>query len=106
MTSTSVILEDEQHKIIDDYFYDEPDLPWVPLPVHTFEQTPCNVIISQILLSGSNSGYYYCKLHSEICYCPIHHLDIIEHHHCKYNKEPEKQESKILEILNGGFSSK
>jgi hypothetical protein len=67
---SSVTLEDDQHKIIEDYFYDEPDLPWVPLPVHTFEQTPCNVIIPQIILDGSNSSYYESKLYPEI-YCPL-----------------------------------
>jgi hypothetical protein len=96
---SSVTLEDDQHKIIEDYFYDEPDLPWVPLPVHIFEQSRCKIIIiSQMILGGS-------KLHPGIYYYSIH-LDTIEHHHYKYNKEPEKHKSKILEILNGGSLSK
>jgi len=75
---TSSVTLEEQRKRIEDFFYDdEPDLSWIPLPVHTFEQTPCNVIISQIILSGSNSGYYYCKLHPEIYYSI--HLNTIEH---------------------------
>jgi hypothetical protein len=107
MTTSSVTLEEEaQRKRIKEFFYDdEPDLTWIPLPVFTFEQTsPCKVIISQMILGGSNPGYYYCKLHPEIYYSI--HLDTIEHHHYKYNKEPEKHKFKILEILNGGTSSK
>jgi hypothetical protein len=109
MTSSSITLEEEQQrKCIEGFFYDdEPNLAWIPLPVDTFEQrSSCKVIIiSQMILGGSNSGYYYCKLHPEIYYYYIH-LDTIEHHHYKYNKEPEKHKSKILDILNGRTSSK
>jgi hypothetical protein len=106
-SSSSFTLEEEaQRKCIEDFFYDEqPDLLWIPLPVHTFEQrSPCKVIIiSQMILGGSNPGYY-CKLHLEIYSI---HLDTVEHHHYKYNKQPEKRKSKILKILlNGGSSSK
>jgi hypothetical protein len=102
MTSSSVTLEEEQQrKRIEDFFYDdEPDFRWIPLPVHIFEQSRCKIIIiiSQMILCGS-------KLHPVIYYYSIH-LDTIEHHRYKYNKEREKQKSKILEILNGGSLSK
>jgi hypothetical protein len=106
MTSSSVTLEEQQRKRkrIEDFFYDEPDLTWIPLPVHTFEQSPCKVIICQMILGGRNLGYYYCKLHPEICYSID--PDTIEHYHYKYNKEPERHKFKINEILSGGPSPK
>jgi hypothetical protein len=105
MTPSVTLEKKGQRKRIEDFFYDdEPDLPRIPLPVHTFEQSPCKVIICQMILGGGNPGYYYCKQHPEIYY--FIHLDTVEHHHYKYNKEPKKLKSKILEISNAGPSSK
>jgi hypothetical protein len=56
MTTSSVALEKEQqHKRIEVLFYeDEPGLQWMPLLVHTFEQSHCKLIISLMILGGTN----------------------------------------------------
>ena len=45
---------------ITDFFYDDPTMPYAPLPAHDLDQSPCYVIID------IKDGYYYCRLHPEI----------------------------------------
>src|SRR6266487_1776299 len=42
---------------LEEFFHDEPDLPWQPLPAHTLEQSPCHPIIVK------KGKFYHCKLH-------------------------------------------
>ena len=81
---------------IEDFFYDEPGLPWKPLPKHRIEQSPCYPLIgrrnyydSKVNSTLSKIDWFYCKLHP---YVESVHLESIEHH-CKY-KEPDKHKAK------------
>jgi hypothetical protein len=76
------------------FFYDDPDLPWQPLPGHSLEGSLCYPII------GQNGKFYYCKLHPEVCNI---YLESIEHH-CKY-KDPDVHKSEILKLLSAKFSA-
>jgi hypothetical protein len=70
---------------IEDFFHDDPNLPYRSLPEHGLEDSPCHPIIEK------KGNFYCCKLHTDIqniC------LESIEHH-CKY-KEPESHKSEIL----------
>ena len=40
---------------VTDFFYDDPTMPYVALPDHKLDQSPCCPIIS---IKG---GYYYCR---------------------------------------------
>jgi hypothetical protein len=74
---------------ITDFFYDDPSMPYTPLPEHDLDQSPCNPIIA------IKHEYFYCRLHPEIKNV---HLESIEHH-IKY-KDPELHKSELLELLN------
>lgn len=70
---------------IEDFFHDDPNLPYRSLPEHGLEDSPCHPIIEK------KGDFCCCKLHTDIqniC------LESIEHH-CKY-KEPESHKSEIL----------
>jgi hypothetical protein len=56
---------------ITEFFYDDPTMPYAPLPDHDLDQSPCYLIIA------TKQGYFYCKLHPEIKNV---HLKSIEHH--------------------------
>lgn len=73
---------------IDNFFYDDPLLPWQPLPAHTLEESPCYPIIDK------NEKFYRCRIHPVVQNI---HLDSIERH-CKY-KEPARHKSEILNLL-------
>jgi hypothetical protein len=73
---------------ITDFFYDDPNKPWEPLPEHTLYQSPCQPIIA------IKQNYYYCILHPEIKNI---HLESIEHH-IKY-KDPAAHKSELLKLL-------
>jgi hypothetical protein len=45
---------------ITEFFSDDPNMPYIPLPEHAFDQSPCSSII------GIRQGYFYCKLHPDI----------------------------------------
>ena len=77
---------------IEDFFYDYPNLPWIPLPEHSLEQSPC----FPVLKSWDEKGiiWYSCKVHPHI---ESVNLGSIEHH-CKYH-EPELHKARILEFL-------
>jgi len=79
---------------IQGFFYDEPNLPWKPLPIHSLQQSPCYPVIGTRNYRLCNNGWYYCKLHP---YVESIHLESIEHH-CKYI-EPDKHKARILEFL-------
>ena len=74
---------------IEEFFHDDPSLPWQPLPLHSLEQSPCYPIIG----IRKKQGLYYCKLHSEEANSI--HLEVVEQH-CKY-KEPSLHKTKITE---------
>ena len=78
---------------VGDFFYDDPNIAWKPLPSHNLEQSPCYHIIDK------KDRLYYCKLHPKIQNV---NLDTIEHH-CKYNEhEIHRKEiiSKIISEMN------
>jgi hypothetical protein len=77
-------------KSVEDFFYDDPDLPWQALPEHTLEHSPCYPIIER----DKNGKIYYCKLHPNIWNI---NLESIEHH-CKY-KEPGEHKTEILKLI-------
>ena len=79
---------------VNDFFYDEPELAWKPLPDHQLEQSPCYHIIETDMIRASRQKYYRCKIHPEIWNI---NLESIEHH-CKY-KDPEKHKSEILRVI-------
>jgi hypothetical protein len=86
--------------IVEDYFYDDPDSTYRPLPSHSLEQSPCYVVIGQTKGRTDNDGsphtlYYYCNLHPNV---KSVHISTIEHH-CKYNR-PELHKAEILRLLN------
>jgi hypothetical protein len=72
---------------VEDFFYEDPSLPYKSLPEHELEESPCYAVI------GRKSDMYYCKLHPEIQNI---HLGDIEHH-CKY-KEPQVHKSEIQKM--------
>ena len=75
-------------EIIAEFFYDDPDLSYRPLPSHTLDESPCKSIIRI-----DSHSLYYCTLHSDI---RSYHLDSIEHH-IKY-KNAEQHKLEILKL--------
>ena len=45
---------------ITNFFHDDPNVPYIPPPEHTLEQSPCCPIIVV------RQGYFYCRLHPEL----------------------------------------
>jgi hypothetical protein len=76
---------------IEEFFHDEPSLPWQPLPLHNLEQSSCYPIIGR----NNNNGLYFCSLHPEFKNV---YLDSIEQH-CKY-KDPDYHKSEILKLMS------
>lgn len=76
---------------INQFFYDEPFLPYQPPPPHELEDSPCKSIIR----FDKHSLLYHCILHPDI---QSYHLESIEHH-IKF-KNPEIHKSEILKSLN------
>jgi hypothetical protein len=72
---------------ITDFFYDDPTMPYVALPDHKLDHSPCCPIIA------IKDGYYYCRLHPEIKNA---YLESIEHH-IKYN-DPATHKSELLKL--------
>jgi hypothetical protein len=66
--------QQKQSIISVEFFHDDPNTPWKPLPEHNLEQSPCYPIIGV-------SAY----------------LETIEHH-CKYT-DPEAHKSEISKSL-------
>lgn len=81
-------------KEIEHFFYDDPHLPYKPLPNHPLEQSPCYPIIDIRNYHNYKLPFYYCKLHPDI---ENVYLESIEHH-CKY-KRPEEHKAEILKNL-------
>jgi hypothetical protein len=91
---------------IEDFFYDDPNLPWKPLPKHALVQSPCYPIIGKRNYYYYNSNIkeetgefrnivrYYCKVHPNIESIDLEPIE----HHCKY-KEPDKHKAAILQFL-------
>jgi hypothetical protein len=76
---------------IEEFFYDNLDVPWGPLPEHDLNASPCYPIIGT--RNNYKVSFYYCKLHSEI---ENVYLETIEHH-CKY-KQPDSHKLEILRL--------
>jgi hypothetical protein len=87
--TSSVDTEHETVKVssITDFFYDDPNVPYTPLPEHDLEQSPCFSIIA------IKQGYFYYRLHPDIKNV---HLESIKHH-IKY-KDPEIHRSELLKF--------
>jgi hypothetical protein len=72
--------EHETAKVISvtDLLYDDPNVPYTPLPEHDLESPCCPII-------AIKQGYFYCRLHLDVQNV---HLESVEHH-VKY-KDPDK----------------
>jgi hypothetical protein len=70
---------------IEDFFHDDPEAGYQPLPEHSLEDSPCHDIIDK------RGTFYSCKLHPKIRNI---NLDTMEHH-CRYH-EPEFYKQEIL----------
>jgi hypothetical protein len=79
---------------VEEFFKDDPDTPWEPLPTHNLEQSPCYPIIK-----NKGEEFYYCKLHPKVSSI---HLDSIEQH-CKY-KDPDGHKAELLKHLSLNLS--
>jgi hypothetical protein len=83
---------------VDEFFRDDTDKPYSPLPDHTLEQSPCRSIIGSKPTPNGKYILYYC----EICRPEFAnddrvasiYLDAIEHH-CKY-KDPDRHKQVII----------
>ena len=78
---------------IDEFFHDDPNIPWKPMPDHDLKQSPCYHIIG--INYNHKISLYYCKLHPNIQNA---NLETIEHH-CKY-KDPNLHKSETLKLLS------
>lgn len=78
---------------VEEFFHDDPNTPWKPLPEHDLEQSPCYSIIG--IRNNYKIPFYYCKLPPNI---ENAYLETIEHH-CKY-KEPDKHKAEILRLTS------
>jgi hypothetical protein len=74
---------------VEEFFYDDPSLPYEPLSSYPLEESPCYPIV------GIKGKLYYCNLHPEVKNV---NLDPIEHH-CKY-KDPDYHKLEILKLLS------
>ena len=97
--NTNIIIKPEQPMkpivSVEEFFYDDPNTPWKPLPEHDLKQSPCYAIIDIRRYHNYKIPFYYCKLHPDI---ENAYLESIEHH-CKY-KEPSVHKSEILRLLS------
>jgi hypothetical protein len=80
-------LDEVKVSSITDFFYDDPNKPWEPLPKHDLDQSPWYPIIA------IKQNCYYCILHPEVKNI---HLESIEHH-IKY-KDPAAHKSELLKL--------
>jgi hypothetical protein len=78
---------------IEDFFHDDPDVPWEPLLEHELEQSPCYYIIEKDNFKASGQTYYYCKIHPEVWNINLVGIE----HHCKY-KDPDLHKSEALRL--------
>ncbi len=90
-TSYTSYTSDSNKKKVEDFFCDNPSLPYKPLPQHSLEESPCYPIIG----INHKRRVYYCKLHPKES--GNINLESVEHH-CKY-KEPEVHKSEIIQKL-------
>jgi hypothetical protein len=72
--------------LITNFFYDDPNKSWTPLPEHNLDQSPCYPIIAI-------KQNYYCILHPEV---ENIHLESIERH-IKY-KDPAAHKSELIKL--------
>jgi hypothetical protein len=75
---------------VEEFFNDDPSLPYQSLPPHSLEQSPCYPVIDK-----KHNNLYYCKLHPGVQNV---NLETVEHH-CKY-KEPDAHKSEIIRLLS------
>ena len=80
---------------VEEFFNDDHNTPWKPLPEHDLKQSPCYPIIDVRKYHNYKIPFYYCRLHQDI---ENAYLETIEHH-CKY-KEPDMHKSEILRLLS------
>jgi hypothetical protein len=90
--NTHVPLTEEKSVFtVEDFFCDNPSLPYKPLPPHSLEESPCYPIIG----INHERHTYYCKLHPKDS--ENVNLESVEKH-CKH-KEPELHENEIIKQL-------
>jgi len=89
---TSYTSDSNNKKKVEAFFYDNPSLPYNPLPPHSLEESPCYHIIGM----NHKRRMYYCKLHPKES--ESIHLESVEHH-CKY-KEADVHKKEIIQKLS------
>jgi hypothetical protein len=80
---------------VKEFFHDDPNTPWKPLPEHDLKQSPCYPVIDIRNYHNYKMPFYYCKLHPDI---ENVYLETIEHH-CKYSN-PGVHKLEILKKLS------
>ena len=78
----------------EEFFHDDPNTPWKPLPEHDLKQSPCYPIIGISNYHNYKIPFFFCKLYPDI---ENAYLETIEHH-CKYSN-PKFHKSEILRLL-------
>jgi hypothetical protein len=116
-------IEEQIIKKVEDFFYDEANLPYKPLlpPHHTLDQSPCYPIIYRERGKRDGLMYYRCKLHPKTEIMKIEGLrligvmkskqveiksiwlDVIEHH-IRYYK-PQQHMTEILSRLGIDYNN-
>jgi hypothetical protein len=91
-SATSMMNKDTMLAKIEEFFHDNPDTPWQPLPEHNLEQSPCCYIIEKERFKTSGQTYYRCKIHPEVWNINLVGIE----HHCKY-KDPDLHKSEALQ---------
>jgi hypothetical protein len=88
-TASSLHTEHETAKVgsVADFFYDDSNAPYTPLPEHDLDYSPCCPIIA------IKEGYFYCRLHPDVQNI---HLESVEHH-IRY-KDPDKHRLELLKL--------
>jgi hypothetical protein len=89
--NTNGSMKTNQVVSIEEFFHDDLNTAWKPLPEHDLKQSPCYPIIG--IRNYHKIPFYYSKLHPDI----ENALETIEHH-CKY-KEPDVHKLEILRLL-------
>jgi hypothetical protein len=93
-STTSMMNKDTMLAEIEEFFHDNPDTPWQPLPEHNLEQSPCYYIIEKDRFK-SGQTYYRCKIHPEVWNINLVGIE----HHCKY-KDPDLHKSEVLRLIS------
>ena len=80
---------------IEDFFHDDPKLPWQSSLDHSLEESPCYSIIEKEQIKSIGQTYYRCRIQPDVW-----NIDLLGiENHCKYY-EPDKHKTEILKRLD------